>query len=56
MSVKQPMGIAAKVPHVRYSAAYPTGRERIVDSCVERVERAEVLDRINMINRIEEVP
>ena len=23
------MGIAAKVPQVRYSAAYPTGRERI---------------------------
>lgn len=24
------MGIAAKEPHVRYSVAYPTGRERIV--------------------------
>ena len=30
MSGKLPMGIAEKVPRVRYSAAYPTGRERIV--------------------------
>ena len=30
MSVKPPMGIAVKVPRVRYSAAYPTGAERIV--------------------------
>ena len=29
MSKEKPMGIAAKVPQVRYSAAYPTGRERI---------------------------
>ena len=29
MSGKLPMGIAAKVPRARYSAAYPTGRERI---------------------------
>ena len=29
MSNVRPMGIAAKEPHVRYSAAYPTGRERI---------------------------
>ena len=36
MSVKQPMGIAAKEPHVRYSAAYPTGRERFVFSRKER--------------------
>ena len=28
MSGNLPMGIAAKVPQVRYSAAYPTGRER----------------------------
>ena len=27
MSNEKPMGIAAKVPRVRYSAAYPTGRE-----------------------------
>ena len=27
MSGNLPMGIAAKVPQVRYSAAYPTGRE-----------------------------
>ena len=46
MSVKQPMGIAAKEPQVRYSAAYPTGRERIENSRVE-VER---------LYRIEEVP
>ena len=30
MSREKPMGIAAKGPQVRYSAAYPTGRERIV--------------------------
>ena len=29
MSNEEPMGIAAKESHVRYSAAYPTGRERI---------------------------
>ena len=29
MSGKLPMGIAGNVPRVRYSAAYPTGRERI---------------------------
>jgi len=27
MSGKLPMGIAANLPRVRYSAAYPTGRE-----------------------------
>ena len=31
MSNEKPMGIAAKEPHVRYSAAYPTGRERFED-------------------------
>ena len=30
MSKGKPMGIAAKEPQVRYSAAYLTGRERIV--------------------------
>ena len=30
MSNVRPMGIAAKVPQVRYLAAYPTGAERIV--------------------------
>lgn len=30
MSKEKSMGIAAKVPQVRYSAAYPTGAERIV--------------------------
>ena len=29
MSNEKPMGIAAKGPRVRYSAAYPTGREHI---------------------------
>ena len=29
MSGNLPMGIAAKVPRVRYSTAYPMGRERI---------------------------
>ncbi len=28
MSKEKPMGIAAKVPRVRYSAAYPTRAER----------------------------
>ena len=41
MSKEKPMGIAAKVPHVRCSAAYPTGRERIENSRVEHVERVE---------------
>lgn len=31
MSGKLPMGIAAKGPRVRYSASYPTGRERFED-------------------------
>ena len=30
MSGKLPMGIAAKVPQERYSAAYPTGAERML--------------------------
>ena len=30
MSNEKPMGIAAKVPRVRYSAAYPTGAERML--------------------------
>ncbi len=34
---------------VRYSAAYPTGRERVVFSRVEHVERVEVLDRVYRI-------
>ena len=28
MSKEKPMGIAGNLPRVRYSAAYPTGRER----------------------------
>ena len=49
MSGKLPMGIAANPPRVRYSAAYPTGAERIVFSRVEHVERVEVLDRVYRI-------
>ena len=30
MSGNLPMGIAAKEPQVRYSAAYPTGAERML--------------------------
>ena len=30
MSGNLPMGIAGNAPRVRYSAAYPTGAERIV--------------------------
>ena len=30
MSKEKPMGIATREPQVRYSAAYPTGAERIV--------------------------
>ena len=30
MSKEKPVGLVAKVPQVRYSAAYPTGAERIV--------------------------
>ena len=30
MSNEKPMGIAENLPRVRYSAAYPTGAERIV--------------------------
>ena len=33
MSGNLPMGIAVTVPRVRYSAAYPTGRERIKIGC-----------------------
>ena len=29
MSKEKPVGLVAKVPQVGYSAAYPTGRERI---------------------------
>ena len=39
MSKEKPMGIAANAPQVRYSAAYPTGRERIVFSRKERKGR-----------------
>ena len=49
MSGKLPMGIAANPPRVRYSAAYPTGAERIVFSRVEHVERVEVLDKVYRI-------
>ena len=38
MSNVRPMVSAAKEPHVRYSAAYPTGAKRIVFSRVEGVE------------------
>lgn len=31
MSGERPMASAANVPRVRYSAAYPTGRERIAE-------------------------
>ena len=31
MSNEKPMGIAAKWPRVRYSAAYPTGREHVAE-------------------------
>ena len=30
MSNGKPMGIAGNVPRVRYSAAYPTGAERVL--------------------------
>ena len=37
---------------MRYSAAYPTGAERIENSRVEHVERVEILHWINRIDRI----
>ena len=49
MSNEKPMGIAGNLPRMRYSAAYPTGAERIVFSRVEHVERVEVLDRVYRI-------
>ena len=49
MSNEKPMGIAENAPQARYSAAYPTGAERIVFSRVEHVERVEVLDRVYRI-------
>ena len=49
MSGKLPMGIAGNLPRMRYSAAYPTGAERVVFSRVEHVERVEVLDRVYRI-------
>ena len=39
MSNEKPMVSAAKVLHVRYSAAYPTGRERFVFRRKERKGR-----------------
>ena len=48
MSNVRPMGIAAKVPQVRYSAAYPTGRERIFFGRVEHAGRVEVQGMINI--------
>ena len=47
MSNEKPMGIAAKVPHVRYSAAYPTGRERIVFRRKERKGRKDLNHEIH---------
>ncbi len=44
MSGNLPMGIAENPPRVRYSAAYPTGAERIENSRVEHVERVEVFN------------
>ena len=38
MSNEKPMVSAAKEPQVRYSAAYPTGRERIVEGCITLFE------------------
>ena len=38
MSKEKPMDSVANLPQVRYSAAYPMGRERIENSRVE-VER-----------------
>ena len=47
MSKEKPMGIAAKVPRVRYSAAYPTGRERFVFSRKERKGRKDLNHEIH---------
>jgi hypothetical protein len=47
MSNVRPMGIAAKVPQVRYSAAYPTGRERFVFSRKERKGRKDLNHEIH---------
>ena len=46
MSNGKPMDSVGNAPRTRYSAAYPTGAERIVFSRVEHVERVEVLDRV----------
>ena len=47
MSGKLPMGIAAKGSQVRYSAAYPTGRERIVFRRKERKGRKDLNHEIH---------
>ncbi len=52
MSKEKPMGIAAKVPYVRYSAAYPTGRERIVFRRKERKGRKDFNHEIHEIHEM----
>ena len=47
MSNEKPMVSAAKVLHVRYSAAYPTGRERIVFRRKERKGRKDLNHEIH---------
>ena len=48
MSNEKPMGIAGNAPRMRYSAAYPTGAERIVFSCVDYVEAGKVGAAVSM--------
>ena len=52
MSNVRPMGIAAKEPQVRYSAAYPTGRERIVFRRKERKGRKDFNHEIYEIHEM----
>jgi len=60
MSGKLPMGIAGNLPRVRYSAAYPTGREHIVFRRKERkgcreVQPRNTLNTRNDCSRVEHV-
>ena len=52
MSNEKPMGIAADAPHVRYAAAYPTGRERIVFRRKERKGRKDSNHEIHEIHEM----
>ena len=61
MSKGKPMGIAGNAPRVRYSAAYPTGREHIgkeellfVSFCIEMYARRHGMDGGDVLRLFDE--